>query len=832
MFYCYRTGEVEGGASVEESSSSNLRTPHPKPQPEMPATPGLTWRKPTYHATPQDHNYSKQKSLESEVSSSGKDSDSDTSAFFPNTPNKKSETKDDDNDESVFTKPQRPESAKAEEKKVTSFSIVDLLDETITGGSDAETSHQVAAQGDDVPGNGGGDNEGAHEVAGKAELETVISEEIVTHEDMMEVDDNDVLNTPLESVSDNANRQGSPTTQESIADEPDRQGMHIKQESVSDGPDKQGLHVKQESISNEPDRQGMHIKQESVTDGPDKQGLHVKQEGVSNEPDKQGLHVKQESVSNEPDRQGLLIKQEIISGEADRQELQLKQESISDKSDPQEVYVKQENISDNPDKQGLQLKQESISSKPDSAELVERNSSDIVPIDLNNVSRPSAAEVCDEVAGTSGVSSTLGVEIEAKDEEEAMDVTSPADTETRTFPQPMPPQDKELKDAETQEKMATALSDVDAKDTKSETMGDAGQSGAQVESVDSQSKSSLKRTHSQSEEDVIPSAAGGDSDDVLGALDAMLTKMMEAQEKSKEENKEESKEEEEENKEEEEEEEMEGVLDEKTGQLINVKKRKTESQPGEQAEKLNSDTSGEEEKSSMDKPGGNDGASLPARNENRMEVGQSDAGDKKQTSQSGVDQSDVGDKKQTSQSGVDQSDAGDKKKTSQSGVDQSDAGDKKQTSQSGVDQSDAGDQKQTSQSVVNESDAGDKKQTNQSGLDQSDAGEQKQTSQSATTSTAVASDKASSAKDDTDSGAQTKSPKKDPAGKKKEKGSVEKKDWGKKGALDVKYKGLVERCLKAMLVCLSRFPQHYKSLFRLAHTYFICLPVKVSSDIL
>ena len=795
-FYSCRTGELEGGASVEESSSSNLRTPHPQPQPEMPATPGLTWRKPTYHATPQDHDYSKQKSLESDVSSSGKDSDSDTSAFFPNTPNKKSETKDDDNDESVFTKPQLPESSKAEEKKVISFSIVDLLDETITGGSgggsDAEASHQVAAQGDDVPGNGGGDNEGAHEGAGKAELETVISEEIVTHEDMMEVDDNDVLNTPLESVSDNANRQGSPTTRESIADEPDRQGMHIKQESVSDGPDKQGLHVKQESVSNKPDRQG--------------------------------LHVKQESVSDESDRQGLLIKQEIISGEADRQQgLRLKQEIISDKSDQQESYVKQEHISDNPDKQGLQLKQESISSKPDFAELVERDSSDMVPIDLNNVSRPSGAKVSDEVAGTSGV---RNIEIEGKDEEEAMDITSPADTETRTFPLPMPPQDKELKGAETQEKIAAALSDVDVKDTKSETMGDAGQSGAQVEQVDSQSKSSLKRTHSQSEEDVIAPAVGGDSDDVLGALDAMLTKMMEAQEKSKEENKAESKEEEEEENKEEEEE-MEGVLDEKTGQLINVKRRKTESQPEEQAEKLNSDTSGEAEKSSIDKPGGNEGASLPADTEDRMEVGQSDAGDKKQTNQSGVDQSDAGDKKQTNQSDLDQSDAGDKKQSSQSVVDQSDAGDKKQTSQSVVDQSDGGDKKHT-----NQSDGGDQKQTSQSVVDQSDGGDQKQTNQSASTSTAVASDKASNAKDDTDSGAQTKSPKKDPAGKRKEKGSVEKKDWGKKGALDVKYKGLVERCLKAMLVCLSRFPQHYKSLFRLAHTYFICLPVKVSSDIL
>ena len=38
---------------------------------------------------------------------------------------------------------------------------------------------------------------------------------------------------------------------------------------------------------------------------------------------------------------------------------------------------------------------------------------------------------------------------------------------------------------------------------------------------------------------------------------------------------------------------------------------------------------------------------------------------------------------------------------------------------------------------------------------------------------------------------------------------------------------LIQRCLEALAICLQRFPQHYKSQYRLAHAYLNILSVKV-----
>ena len=43
---------------------------------------------------------------------------------------------------------------------------------------------------------------------------------------------------------------------------------------------------------------------------------------------------------------------------------------------------------------------------------------------------------------------------------------------------------------------------------------------------------------------------------------------------------------------------------------------------------------------------------------------------------------------------------------------------------------------------------------------------------------------------------------------------------------------LIKRCLDALGLCLSRFPQHYKSLYRLAHAFSTLESLKVSVSIL
>lgn len=42
-------------------------------------------------------------------------------------------------------------------------------------------------------------------------------------------------------------------------------------------------------------------------------------------------------------------------------------------------------------------------------------------------------------------------------------------------------------------------------------------------------------------------------------------------------------------------------------------------------------------------------------------------------------------------------------------------------------------------------------------------------------------------------------------------------------------KVLVEMCVRALFLCLSRFPQHYKSLYRLAHLYACSRTHKVNT---